>query len=143
MLAQGPQGAAGRAERGAARVGEGPAPDGVVLERAGLATRAEVRIGRRLHRGHARVVGVQVRVIHLIHRRSASDTHEYFKPDAHDLRIKNEKIRLGNSVCFLGGYAVVFERWSKCLYFQQGLLLLRSPRLDSVLRPLGSLPCLL
>lgn len=67
MLPQGPQGAAGRAERGAARVGEGSAPDRVVLEGAGLAARAEVRIGRRFHGRHAGVVGVQVGVIHLIH----------------------------------------------------------------------------
>lgn len=67
MLAQGPQRAAGRAEGAAARVGERPGPDRVVLERAGLAARAEVRVGRRLHGRHAGVVGVQVGVIHLIH----------------------------------------------------------------------------
>lgn len=67
MLSQGSQGAAGRAERSAARVGEGSAPDRVVLERAGLAARAEVRVGRRFHGRHAGVIGVQVGVIHLIH----------------------------------------------------------------------------
>lgn len=67
MLAQGSQGAAGRAERGAARVGEGPAPDRVVLEGAGLAAGAEVRVRRRFHGRHAGVIGVQVGVIHLIH----------------------------------------------------------------------------
>lgn len=67
MLSQGPQSAAGRAERGAARVGERAAPDRVVLERAGLAARAEVRVGRRFHGRHAGVIGVQVGVIHLIH----------------------------------------------------------------------------
>lgn len=56
MLAQGPQRAAGRAERGAARVGERAAPDRVVLKGAGLAARAEIRVGRRLHRRHAGVV---------------------------------------------------------------------------------------
>lgn len=67
MLAQGSQGAAGRAERGAARVGEGSAADRVVLEGAGLAAGAEVRVGRRFHGRHAGVIGVQVGVIHLIH----------------------------------------------------------------------------
>lgn len=67
MLSQGSQGAAGRAERGTARVGEGSAPDRVVLEGAGLAARAEVRVGRRFHGRHAGVIGVQVGVIHLIH----------------------------------------------------------------------------
>ena len=67
MLPQGSQGAAGRAERSAARVGEGSAPDRVVLERAGLAAGAEVRVGRRFHGRHAGVIGVQVGVIHLIH----------------------------------------------------------------------------
>lgn len=67
MLSQGSQGAAGRAERSAARVGEGSAPDRVVLEGAGLAARAEVRVGRRFHGRHAGVIGVQVGVIHLIH----------------------------------------------------------------------------
>ncbi len=45
VLPQGSEGAAGRAERGAARVGEGAAPDRVVLEGAGLTARAEVRVG--------------------------------------------------------------------------------------------------
>lgn len=67
MLPQGSQGAAGRAERSAARVGEGSAPDWVVLEGAGLAAGAEVRVGRRFHGRHAGVIGVQVGVIHLIH----------------------------------------------------------------------------
>lgn len=67
MLPQGSQGAAGRAERSAARVGEGSAPDRVVLEGAGLAAGAEVRVGRRFHGRHAGVIGVQVGVIHLIH----------------------------------------------------------------------------
>ena len=67
MLPQGSQCAAGRAERGAARVGEGSAPDRVVLERARLAAGAEVRVGRRFHGRHAGVIGVQVGVIHLIH----------------------------------------------------------------------------
>lgn len=67
MVPQGPQRAAGRAERSAARVGERPASDRVVLEGAGLAAGAEVRVGRRLHGGHAGVIGVQVGVIHLIH----------------------------------------------------------------------------
>lgn len=67
MLSKGSQGAAGRAERGAARVGEGSAADRVVLERAGLAAGAEVRIGRGFHGRHAGVIGVQVGVIHLIH----------------------------------------------------------------------------
>lgn len=56
MLAQGSQGAAGRAEGGAARVGEGSAPDRVVLEGAGLAAGAEVRVGRRFHGRHAGVI---------------------------------------------------------------------------------------
>lgn len=67
MLSQGSQGAAGRAERSAAWVGEGSAPDRVVLEGACLAARTEVRVGRRFHGRHAGVIGVQVRVIHLIH----------------------------------------------------------------------------
>lgn len=67
MLSQGSQGAAGRAERSAARVGEGSASDRVVLEGAGLAARAEVRVCRRFHGRHAGVIGVQVGVIHLIH----------------------------------------------------------------------------
>ena len=67
MLAQRSEGAAGRAERGAGRVGEGSAPDRVVLEGAGLAAGAEVRVGRRFHGRHAGVIGVQVGVIHLIH----------------------------------------------------------------------------
>lgn len=66
MLAQCAQRAARGAEGRAAWICE-PGPDRVVLERAGLATRAEVRVGRRLHGGHARVVGVQVGVIHFIH----------------------------------------------------------------------------
>lgn len=81
MVPQGPQGAAGRAERRAARVREGPAADGVVLEGAGLAAGAEVRIGRRLHCRHAGVVGVQVRVIHLIHRRSRSSSSSEWHHD--------------------------------------------------------------
>lgn len=67
MLPQGSQGAAGRAERGAGRVGEGSAPDRVILEGAGLAAGAEVRVGRGFHGCHAGVIGVQVGVIHLIH----------------------------------------------------------------------------
>lgn len=67
MLSQGSQRAAGRAQRRAARVGERPAPDRVILEGAGLAAGAEVRVGRRFHGCHAGVVGVQVGVIHLIH----------------------------------------------------------------------------
>lgn len=67
MLPQRSQGAAGGAERSAARVGERPAPDRVVLERAGLAAGAEVRVGRRFHGRHAGVIGVQVGVIHFIH----------------------------------------------------------------------------
>lgn len=67
MLPQGSQGATGRAERSAARVGEGSAPDRVVLEGAGLAAGAEVRVGRCFHGRHAGVIGVQVGVIHLIH----------------------------------------------------------------------------
>lgn len=71
MLPQGSQCAAGRAERSAARVGEGSAPDRVVLERAGLAAGAEVRVGRRFHGRHAGVIGVQVGVIHFVHGGSA------------------------------------------------------------------------
>lgn len=67
MLSQGAQGAAGRAERSAARVGERSASDRVVLEGAGLAARTEVCVGRRFHGRHAGVIGVQVGVIHLIH----------------------------------------------------------------------------
>lgn len=67
VLSQGSQGAAGRAERSAAWVGEGSAPDRVVLEGTCLAARTEVRVGRRFHGRHAGVIGVQVRVIHLIH----------------------------------------------------------------------------
>lgn len=67
MLSQGSQGAAGRAERSAAWVGEGSATDRVVLEGTCLAARTEVRVGRRFHGRHAGVIGVQVRVIHLIH----------------------------------------------------------------------------
>lgn len=67
MLPQGSQCATGRAEWGAARVGERPASDRVVLEGAGLAAGAEVRVGRRFHSRHAGVIGVQVGVIHLIH----------------------------------------------------------------------------
>lgn len=67
VLSQGSQGAAGRAKRSAARVGEGSTPDRVVLEGAGLAARTEVCVGRRFHGRHAGVIGVQVGVIHLIH----------------------------------------------------------------------------
>lgn len=81
MLPQGSQGAAGRAQRSTARVGEGSAPDGIVLKGAGLAAGAEVRVGRRFHGRHAGVIGVQVGVIHLIHggrrckHRSANTTN--------------------------------------------------------------------
>lgn len=74
VLPQGSQSAAGRAERSAARVGEGSAPDRVVLEGAGLAAGAEVRVGRRFHGRHAGVIGVQVGVIHLIHRSAGANT---------------------------------------------------------------------
>lgn len=56
MLAQGPQCAVRGAEGRAARVGTEPGPDRVVLERAGLAAGAEVRVGRCLHGRHARVI---------------------------------------------------------------------------------------
>lgn len=67
MLPQRSQSAAGRAQRSASRVGEGSAPDRIVLKGAGLAAGAEVRVGRRFHGRHAGVIGVQVGVIHLIH----------------------------------------------------------------------------
>lgn len=77
MLPQGSQGAAGRAERSAPRVGEGSAPDRVVLEGAGLAAGAEVRVSRRFHGRHAGVIGVQVGVIHLIHGGEPAETPGY------------------------------------------------------------------
>lgn len=67
MLSQRAQSAAGRTERRAARVGAEAGPDGVVLERVGLTARVKVRVRRRLHRRHARVICVQIRVIHFVH----------------------------------------------------------------------------
>lgn len=90
MLSQGSQCAAGRAERSAARVGERSAPDRVVLEGAGLAAGAEVRVGRRFHGRHAGVIGVQVRVIHLIHGGQPAQT-----PVCKELRwkLRSERLR--------------------------------------------------
>lgn len=67
MLPQRAQGAAGRAERSAAGARAEAGSDRVVLERVGLTARVKVRVRRRLHRSHARVIRVQIRVIHFVH----------------------------------------------------------------------------
>lgn len=91
MLPQGSQGAAGCAERSASRIGEGSAPDRIVLEGAGLAAGAEVRVGRRFHGRHAGVIGVQVGVIHLIHGGQPVKTpvckHDELNSDSESLQV--------------------------------------------------------
>jgi len=67
VFSQRTQCTAGGPERSAARAGTEPVPDRVVLERVALAARVKVRVRRRLHRRHARVVRVQIRVIHFVH----------------------------------------------------------------------------
>lgn len=67
MLSQCSQAAAGGTQGRAGRTRGEPGADRVVLEAVGLAARAEICVRRRLHRRHARVVGVQVRVIHFVH----------------------------------------------------------------------------
>lgn len=59
--------AAGRGERCASRVRSEAGPDGVVLKRVGLTARVKVRVRRRLHRRHTRIISVQIRVIHFVH----------------------------------------------------------------------------
>ncbi len=67
VLSQRAQAAAGGTERSASRVGAEAGSDRVVLERVGLTARVKVRVRRRLHRRHARVIRVQIRVIHFVH----------------------------------------------------------------------------
>lgn len=62
------------AEGRAPRVGTEAGPDWVVLEGVGLTARVKVRIGRGFHRSHARIVGIQVRVIHFVHGEAARQT---------------------------------------------------------------------
>lgn len=67
MFPQRAQSAAGRGERRASRVRAEAGPDGVVLKRVGLTARVKVRVRRRLHGRHTRVISVQIRVIHFVH----------------------------------------------------------------------------
>lgn len=65
MVAESAKRAVGGAERGAGWPGRGEGgPQGAVLEAAGLAAGAEVAVGGRLHGRHARVVRIEVGVVH-------------------------------------------------------------------------------
>lgn len=131
MLSQGSQGAAGRAERSAARVGEGSASDRVVLEGAGLAARAEVRVCRRFHGRHAGVIGVQVGVIHLIHGDQPVRTPVGRRKAEGELWAERVLVCLQSNICSNQSEVVCLSGTSKNCWFV-------SPKLLSALWSCGS-----